>query len=406
MLVDATGSLPALPDVEDDRELADVLASVGADIPVAPTARLADGRLVHLVGLRGTARAGRFVAPGSLADAALAHVVERAILELDPARTPQRRPDWFRPGWFDLIEAWIDAVLVPTARRRIGPVEPFKVWSLAAVVRVPTDGGVLWCKAPCDHFRAEARIHAAVARLLPALVPQVVAIEATEGWVLMEPMAGVEAAEQAAGTALEAARRWATAQIASIEHVPELLAAGLERRDADATTTELRRLLDESAELRLLSDEERAAVRAAADPAVRLTRECWEAGVPETLAHGDLHLGNIAWDGETLRVFDGTDGCVSHPFLDAVHLARSAEPAEAAAATAAYAAAWRAALPHVDVDRALALAPLADLVFQTVTFERIAAATEPQSAWELGGVVARNLRLLPAAVEALTPSED
>lgn len=401
MLVDETGALPVLPDVDDDRELSDILTHVGADIPVAPTARLADGRLVHVVGSRDGDAAGRFVAPSMLADPELALVVARAVAELDPARAPRGRPAWFRPGWFDIIEAWIDGVLAPTGRRRTGPVEPFRLWSLSAVMRVPTDDGVLWCKSSCDHFRAEARIHAGVARLLPELVPRLVAIEASEGWALMEPMAGAEAAEQPPGAALEVARRWARAQIASAEHVPELLAAGLERRGADTTIAAFRRLLAESAELGLLSAEELAGIRAAADRALELTAECWDAGIPETLAHGDLHLGNVAWDGETLRIFDWTDGCISHPFLDATHLAHFAEPDAAAAAVDAYAGVWRAALPRVDVDRVLALAPLADLVFQTVTFERIAEATEAQSAWELGGVIARNLRLLPGKVAEL-----
>ncbi|ROR65500.1 aminoglycoside phosphotransferase family protein [Agrococcus jenensis] len=401
MLVDATGALPVLPDLPADHDghaLADVLALVGADIPLAPTAKLADGGFVHLVGMRGGAPEGALVAPDALADPAHAAVVAPALAELDPRRSPVLRPDWFRPGWFDLVEAWIDAVLAPSGRRRTGPVEPFRLWSISAVVRVPTDGGELWCKASCDHFRREASIHAAVERLLPDLVPRLVAIERDEGWLLMEPMDGTEQDEQPAGTAAEVAQRWAAAQLEAIEHVPALLAAGLEHRGADATIAAFLRLLATSAELELLTDAELADVRAAADRAVALTRACWEAGIPETLAHGDLHLGNVAWDGRALRIFDWTDGCVSHPFLDATHLTRFADDASASAAKAVYAAVWRDALPSVDVDRALRLAPLADLVFQTVTFEAIAAATEQQSAWELGGVVARNLRLLPGLV--------
>lgn len=401
MLVDATGSLPLLPGTEDERALGDVLALVGADIPVSPTARLADARLVHVVGTRGSHAAGTFVPPAALADPALAHVVERAIAELDPAQTPAARPDWYRAGWFDRIEAWIDAVLEPLGRRRAGPVEPFRIWSMSAVVRVPTGDGELWCKAPSRLFRSEARIHTAVAGLLPDLVPQLVAVEATAGWVLMEPMTGAEGSEQAAGTAMQVARRWAAAQLASVERVPALLAEGLEHRGATPTIDAFGGVLTESRELDLLSAEELVEIRAAAERAVRLTRECWDAGVPEALAHGDLHLGNVAWDGTTLTIFDWTDGCVSHPFLDATHLTRFAEPPAGARALAAYAAVWRAALPSVDVDRVLALAPLADLVFQTVTFERIAAATEARSAWELAGIVARNLRLLPGMVERL-----
>lgn len=390
--------LPALGSPDDDRALADVLALVGGDIPLAPTARLDDGRLVHVVGARGMPPEGSFVAPEALEDGLLGRAVARAITELDPAHTPERRPDWFRPGWFDRLEAWIDVELAPSGRRRSGPVEPFRLWSLSAVVRVPTTDGTLWCKAPCDHFRAEATIHAAVARVLPELVPQLVAIEPSLGWALMAPMAGADAEAQPAGAAAEAARRWAEAQIASIEHVPELLDAGLEHRGAAATTSAFERILTQSRELSLLDRAELIRIRAAAGRAMELTRECWAAGLPETLAHGDLHPGNVAWDGVTLRIFDWTDGCVSTPFLDGAHLVRGSDDADAAAVAAAYAAPWRSAFPAVDVDRVLAIAPLADLVFQTVTFEAIAAATEPGSAWELGGIVARNLRQLPAMV--------
>ncbi|WP_347755337.1 phosphotransferase [Agrococcus sp. ProA11] len=399
VLVDANGSLPTLPGVEDGHTLAEVLALVDADIPIAPTAKLADGRLVHFVGTRADARAvGSFIVPEALPDAALAIVVARAVDELDPARTPAGRPDWFRAGWFDVLEAWLDSVLEPRGRRRTGPVEPYKVWSISAVVRVPTEHGTLWCKAPCAHFRAEPRIHAAVSDMLPALVPELVAIEATEGWVLMEPFAGAEEDEQAQGAALETARRWAAAQLATIGRVPELLAAGFPDRGLESTITAFERVLEGSAELALLSDAERLALSTAAAPAMELVRAFWGTGIPDTLAHGDLHLGNVAWDGATLRIFDWTDGCVSHPFLDASHLGRWADDDSAARALAAYADPWRARFPDADIDRALALAALADLVFQTVTYDAIMNATEPQSAWELGGMVARNLRQLPQLV--------
>ena len=44
--------------------------------------------------------------------------------------------------------------------------------------------------------------------------------------------------------------------------------------------------------------------------------------------------------------------------------------------------------------------PVANLAFQIDTFHRIALATEPASAYELGGVVAYLVRRIPAAVAA------
>ncbi len=40
--------------------------------------------------------------------------------------------------------------------------------------------------------------------------------------------------------------------------------------------------------------------------------------LPSTLVHGDLHSGNVAFQHGKPIFFDWADGCVSHPFLDAV----------------------------------------------------------------------------------------
>jgi hypothetical protein len=399
VLVDETGNLPSFVREEDESALTRALGLVGADLLLAPVSKLPDARRVHVVGTRGSVPTGRFVAPSEVSDAELAEVVVRAVLELDPGRTPPGRPEWFRPAWFDRVEAWIDAILAGSGRRRTHPIRPVKLWSLSAVARVTTDGGDVWLKAPCEHFRAEARVHPTVARLFPDLVPTLIAAEETEGWLLTEPMTGVEDDDQADGAGLEVASRWATAQIEAVEHVATLLAGGCRRRGVEETLADFRRVLASSSELALLSEEQLTAVRGCADEVESLVREFWGAGIPDTLAHGDLHLGNVAWDGKTLRIYDWTDGCVSHPFLDASHLTHftRARPGDAELEST-YAEQWRAAYPDADIDRIVALAPLVDLVFQAITFDDIVSTTEPQSRWELGGVVADILRTLPEKV--------
>lgn len=397
VLVDAAGTLPSFVAADGESTLATILRTVGADIAVAPTARLADGRRVHVVGRRDAAPPpGRLVAPTEVADPALAEAVGRVLLEQDPARTPVARPEWFRPGWSDRAEEWVDRVLAGSGRSRTAPLEPVKMWSISAVARVTTDAGHLWLKAPSEHFRAEARVHPAVARLFPDLVPMLVAADEARGWLLMEPMAGADDDDRADGAGLVVAQRWADAQIEAVAHVDDLVAGGCARRGVEETLNGFRRVLASSSELALLTDDELAAVRACADDVESLVRVLWEAGIPDTLCHGDLHLGNVAWDGRSLRIYDWTDGCVSHPFLDAVHLARfsSSRPGDPGL-EATYAARWRTTYPSADVDRCLALAPLADLVFQAVTFDGIVTSAEPGSRWELGGVVADILKAIP-----------
>ena len=190
--------------------------------------------------------------------------------------------------------------------------------------------------------------------LFPDLVPTLVAVEETEGWLLMEPMTGADDDDRADGAALEVVRRWAAAQIAAVAHVDDLLAGGCSRRGVEETLAGFHRVLSGSIELPLLGDDELAAVRRLR----RRRRGSWcgssgSAGIPDTLGHGDLHLGNVAWDGRSLRIFDWTDGCVSHPFLDASHLAhfKRSRPGDADL-EATYAEPWRAAYPDADIDRA------------------------------------------------------
>jgi Phosphotransferase enzyme family len=357
---------------------------------------------VHVVGCRGRVPTGRLVAPSHLSDPEVAEVVARAVTELDPAHTPAARPPWYRPGWADRVEEWVDGVLAGSGRRRTRPLVPVKMWSISAVARVETGAGDLWLKAPCEHFRAEARVHPTVAGLFPDLVPTLVAVEDSEGWLLMEPMQGADDHDRAEGATLEVARRWAAAQIEAVAHVDDLLAGGCPRRGVEETVAGFRRVVADSTELALLGTDELAAVRACVADLEAQVRELWSTGLPDTLSHGDLHLGNVAWDGRTLRIFDWTDGCVSHPFLDASHLTHfeRSRPGGPDLETA-YAEPWRAAYPAVDVDRTLVLARLADLVFQAITFDAIVASTEPASRWELGGVVADILRVLPAQVAEL-----
>jgi hypothetical protein len=186
---------------------------------------------------------------------------------------------------------------------------------------------------------------------------------------------------------------WAQAQIAALDWLDELRAAGCPERGLEATLEAWHAVLATSPEMALLTDAERQELATGTVRAEALVREFWGCGIPDTLSHGDLHPGNVAYDGHEVRIFDWTDGCVTHPFLDGSHLARVLDwygtgEGEADRVMQAHARPWRDAFPAADVDRALELAPLADLVFQTVTFAHIATAAE-DGAGDFTGTVAR-----------------
>jgi hypothetical protein len=397
-----------LPEIEVDEDVAELedhrftraLDVVGADVYLAPVLELEKDRFVDVVGCRALpVPEGTWVEPAFLGDAALSGLLASAIAE--HAEPHPLRPPWFLPGWYDEMEAWVDEQLVTSGRRRTGVIRVSRVWSISGVLQVPTDTGDVWFKAASDMFRGEAALHRALARHFPGDVPALVAVDVDRGWILMEAMEGAGDSNRAPGADAALAQRWGAVQLTSLDVLDELVAAGAPVRDADATVAGFRRAVAESPELSQLTPEERAALDDVLDEVGQMVQELWGCGLPDTLSHGDLHIGNVAYDGEVLRVFDLTDCCVSHPLLDAYHLAHfdQRKPSESEL-FAAFLRPWRAAYPDADLDRATALVPVVDLAFQVDTFHRIALATEPVSAYELGGVVAWLLKRVPDAVAA------
>lgn len=401
VLVGSDGSLPTfVQDLEDDDApdpTAYASTVAGHGVHLAPVVLLREDDTdrrpdrLHVLALRGEPDPGAdWRRVGDLAEPWRSAV--GTALEQHRGQAPPRRPDWFRPRWHDRVEAWVDDRLAGTGRRRTSPIRTHRVWSISAVFEVPTDRGTLWFKACCDHFVAEAAILHRLAQRIGDLVPGLVATDDEAGWLLMEPMRGASDSDRADGAVDVVAPRWAQAQVAALDWLDELREAGCPERGLEATLAAWHDVLATSPELGDLTADERAGLPAAARRADTLVREFWACGIPDTLCHGDLHPGNVAYDGREVRIFDWTDGCVSHPFLDGSHLAGmldwyGAGEGEADRVRQAYAQPWREALPEADVDRALELAPLADLVFQTVTFAQIAGASE-DGAGDFSGVVA------------------
>jgi hypothetical protein len=404
LLVD--GRLPELEVDEDnadheDHRFSRALDLVGADVYLAPVLKAAEDRYLDVVGCRALPLPeGTWVEPATLGDPAVSELLIRTLAELAGEPHPLR-PPWFRPGWYDEVEAWVDGALEATGRRRTGVMGISRVWSISGVLRVPTDSGDVWFKASSDMFRGEAALHGVLARHLPDDVPALVAVDADRGWLLMEAMQGAGESDRAEGADAALARRWGAVQLASLDFRDELVAAGAPVRDAATTVAGFRTAVADSPELARLTPEERAAIDAVVDDVGELVHELWECGLPDTLSHGDLHLGNVAYDGEVLRVFDLTDVCLSHPLLDGYHLAHfdQRKPSESEL-FASFVQPWRAAYPDADLRRATELVEVVDRAFQVDTFHRIALATEPASAYELGGVVAWLLRRIPDAVAA------
>jgi Phosphotransferase enzyme family len=314
---------------------------------------------------------------------------------------PEHRPDWLRRGWVDEAEEWIDAQLDEQGRRRAGPSTVLQMWSLATVLRTPVsdakgqESAVVF-KASCGWFAAEPVITRSVGDLGQNCVPTVLAVEESRAWMLMEEMHGVhgdlENEDARLALALDVAPRIARLQLASLSRLDALRAVGIPDRGRDATIDAFSRLLDDSLELPELTDAELEALRRR-EPWLREQLTAFYAtGIPVALAHGDLHLDNVAADRNGPVAYDWSDASISHPFIDGFHLATRIRQEDRAAVHAAYTTLWAEAFPAADVAGAMRLARLADRIFEAISYEHIQRHQEDASRWELSGVTARILR--------------
>jgi hypothetical protein len=403
VLTDETRRVPGYDTEQPHTSLVDltVASRDAAAVPVAPQLQVSaePGVLLSVFAPRAGRRqdAGTWTPISELA--ADDGVVEllRAVDEVTSGRVapPDGRPDWFRTSWYDEVESWIDARLAELGRRRTGPSRATKVWSMSAVLEIPTEAASVWFKAACAHFHAEPALTRIVSELVPGHAPDVVATDDGRGWVLTEEIPGADEDNVPEDVGPPAARILATLQLRSIDHLPELTAAGVPIRDLASTGERFDRILEDSLELAHLSPDEITTARAHRDRVHEVLDELDSLGVPTTLVHGDLHPGNIARSGNALVLYDWSDASISHPFLDAVLLGGRLTDEEREKTTASYAEVWRAAYPDLDIARALELAVPANMIYQMVTFEQIYRAQEDASYWEMSGVVARYLRLLP-----------
>jgi len=183
-------------------------------------------------------------------------------------------------------------------------------------------------------------------------------------------------------------------QIELLGHLPVLRAAGLPDRTLPPTRAGLTAVVEDSIELSQLTADERADASAMLPWLLDRLDAFAGIGLPYSVAHGDLHIGNVAVASDDRILYDWTDAAISFPFLDAAHLASSARSEVGAKVLAAYADVWCEGYSRTDVERMLEQAPLLDRVYQMISYEGIYRSREPDSLWEMRGIVALSLRQL------------
>ena len=229
---------------------------------------------------------------------------------------------WFgdtRATWLSEVEAWVSSELARGGRGSLVALESVKERVWGAVLRVVTDRGALYFKAPGPLCRHEPPIIEAIGPRWPRLVPELLAVDRERAWMLLEdhggPMVALPPAEQLE-VLLGLLPDYAEMQRGTADLVPPWMAAGMPDRRLHQLPLLLAELLDGRSPIGALSIEtdERGALEGGAD---RFAEVCAElADGPDAVAidHADMHGANVFIDGDGARLADWGDACVTHPF--------------------------------------------------------------------------------------------
>jgi hypothetical protein len=219
------------------------------------------------------------------------------------------------PAFLEEVGAWIRSHVDVT-----GAFEEPRAARWSVVLRVPTVDGAVWFKvSPDDRF--EAPLTERLAQVDPDLLPELIAIDAERGWLLMRD-GGTRLRDT--GESIEdwesILPRYAELQLAVAPEAAGFLSLGVPDERLEGLPERLDQLLDDEEFLLLdrpdgMSSEERERLRTQRPSIVTSCQELAETGIPDSVQHDDLHGGAVLVDGDRRhRVIDWGDACVSHPF--------------------------------------------------------------------------------------------
>lgn len=335
--------------------------------------------------------------PEELAPAELRPHVARWLAEQRGAPIPELRSPWARPGWVAAASRWIEQRMIALGEELRGEVQLVAQWPLSSVLRLETASGRVFFKAVFEGFRHEPALTAALSRELPALVPDVLAVDVERGWILMRELTGQEMAEQDVGVWARGLEVACTVQRAWIGRGDELRTLGAHDRalgSLEALLADLPSSVEDVAERRRL---ERALPTLG-----RLLSDVAGGALPETLVHGDLHPWNVMVAGGRARIFDWSDASISHPLFDLpTYLLHADSDAARAKLLDAYLAGWSDLASTAEL-RTLyaAAAPLACL-HQAISYLGILDNLEEADRWWFSGEPGRWLGRAVELVEAM-----
>jgi hypothetical protein len=328
-------------------------------------------------------------------------VLEAYLAEVESGHVPPQRPPWARRGWFHQAESWIQSQVAALGYVSLGPVEQVRCWSISCVLRLPTDKHMIYFKTAADLplFVDEPTLLEGLSAWYPDHIPRPLVVDQARQWMLLtdwgQPLGWEVSPENLAAIY----RTMAQIQVASAGRVEDLLRMGCADRRLHLLATQIDPLLEDGLIRAMLDDAEQARLHRLAPRLKAMCAELASYNLPHALVHGDLHPGNAALHNGKVLIFDWTDGCVSHPFFDLMHLLQQ-PPELREQLRDSYLEAWLSFEPPERLQEAWDLALPLCALHHTISYQHIVANLEPASHAELASGLAffgrQVLELMPA----------
>jgi hypothetical protein len=279
------------------------------------------------------------------------------------------RPAWSRPGWFARASAWMVEQMAAAGRPAVSAPRQHQLWGISAILRAPSADGDLFFKCSGDLFRSEAAVTQALARLMPDLLPEVVAVDEQRGWLLLRDLGARELGEQDESLWSEGVLAHARLQRSMLTRTDELVALGLPVRSLAGLAASVEQWSEDTTLLERMSPEQREGWLATFPALVEACLRLDAIGPGPSLVHGDFHPWNVVHGKGTTRIFDWSDAAVSHPFVDlATYVFRTRDVAVRRGLIDAYIAAWSTEASDETLREAAALGLVVGALYQVQTY--------------------------------------
>jgi hypothetical protein len=311
---------------------------------------------------------------------------------------------WTQPAWRADAEQWIREQLDALGRTVTCTIEQPHVRPWATAFRVPTDGGLLWFKAPVAPLAFEVPLLQLLGERRPESVPRLLAADPDRGWMLMEDAGPRVRDLHPDGTPIAAweefLQLYAQLKLDVAPAADVLVAAGVpDGRSASLLDGFLRvlespRLVQPPTDA-ALDGRELARLRALVPKLTEAIGVLAALDLPDSVQHDDLHTANVCVRDGGYRFIDWGDTCIAQPLLSlSIPLAVIGDAGPAARARDAYLEPWTALRPRRELIEACAAADLLAQVTGVLKWELLSSGLSDDERAGYEDVIPKRLRFL------------